>query len=520
MKNLLLLLSFCFLVLVSDSFGQYNLDWTQPSESTAKTGVMSTVDSDDNLIVVGHTGISPQLFIRKFTLSGDLLWEANDTSTVHSLYEKAHWVNCDANNNILVIGSIGSYSSSSGGAASIVVLKYSQTGTLLWRTVIPLSPIGSHVQFFDCRSVVDSNGFLYIGTTRIGTSNLSGIILTKIGLDGTVLFSNISTANSPAYSVSMRIKNNKIVIGSESGPVNSAPVVMWDTDGNLLWSANAVGRGTADVEIDEDENTYVLTSIMNEITPITFMSNMKISKFSPAGNLLWSKVFTNATAQDFPTRMTYVNGRISFIGYGNGINWRIFQTDKDGILLWSTTYDGTTQNDEYPYYIVAKPNGEVIVTGKGGPSPNPLTSDIQMPVVQFSNTGVQNWISTPNVYGGWGMSLGFASDSSLYAISSTSMTAYHYSRSVTENKAITSIKPVKIYPNPFSSHITLEAGNDEVESVTLSDVLGRNVKSISIDNQNVTGNQFTIDLSDLKSGIYFCSVQSKGKVEVLNIVKE
>ena len=107
--------------------------------------------------------------------------------------------------------------------------------------------------------------------------------------------------------------------------------------------------------------------------------------------------------------MTYVNNRISAIGYGNagGLKWQTFQTDTNGTLLWSSPYiepTPLTQSDSYPHYVLAKPTGEVIVTGVGGPTPDPFNPSFnQMPIVQYSNTGVQNWISTPNIYAGTGL---------------------------------------------------------------------------------------------------------------------
>ncbi|MBK6838533.1 MAG: hypothetical protein IPG90_09855 [Bacteroidetes bacterium] len=97
--------------------------------------------------------------------------------------------------------------------------------------------------------------------------------------------------------------------------------------------------------------------------------------------------------------MTYVNNRISAIGYGNssGIKWETFQTDTNGTLLWSSPYiepNPQTASDSYPHYVLAKSTGEVLVTGVGGPTPDPFNPSFnQMPIVQYSNTGVQNWVS-------------------------------------------------------------------------------------------------------------------------------
>ncbi len=124
----------------SNAIAQYNLDWEQNAGTESKTSQMSAVDSQDNIIVTGY-GATSSLYTRKYNISGTLLWETSDSSGINSIYEKSNWVSCDANNNVFVIGNLYSYSSSLQleYPESIVALKYNPTGTLLWRTVIPIS---------------------------------------------------------------------------------------------------------------------------------------------------------------------------------------------------------------------------------------------------------------------------------------------------------------------------------------------------------------------------------------------
>ena len=521
MKQFLTILG-CFLLLnTTDSTAQYTLDWQQNASLDQKQSVMSVVDSLDNIVVTGYLQ-SNQMFTRKYDIAGTLLWEVSDASGIQSIYEKPNWISCDSNNNILVVGNLYSLGTSYDYPNAIVAIKYSPSGTLLWRTVIPITILINSTTSFDCRNVVDVNGNMYIGT-----SITNGATLYKLDTNGNLIFSNSSTVNAPKNFNGMRIKNNKIAIATSSGTSNVSPVFVWDTAGTLLWTANAVGTLAADVEFDENENVYVLGSLYHLVNPITWDYDVKLTKFNSTGSLVWTNNY-DFGGYNFATRMTYVNHRISAIGYGNanGIEWETFQTDTNGILLWSSPYTvpiNPTASDEYPHYVLAKPTGEVIVTGVGSPTPNPSSPSFnQMPIVQYSNTGVQNWVSTPNIYAGTGLATHIASDGSLFAIGSRNMFVFHYDNMTTSiNSHLQNDNSVKIYPNPFTNTTTIEFKLEEINNTSLSiiDVTGRMVENISQRYFTAGENKINIDLSNLQNGIYFCILQTNHNLQVTKLIK-
>ena len=111
MKKSITIVLFFLLLPMANIFAQYTFDWMQGSGNYAKTSVMSAVDLSDNIIVTGYWQ-NYQTFTRKYDISGNLLWEVADSSGIQSKYVKPNWINCDANNNILVVGNQYSYSSS------------------------------------------------------------------------------------------------------------------------------------------------------------------------------------------------------------------------------------------------------------------------------------------------------------------------------------------------------------------------------------------------------------------------
>ncbi len=97
---------------------------------------MSAIDSQDNLIVTGYWQ-SYNIFTRKISLDGTLVWEAEDSSGLSGLYEKSYWTNCDADDNIYVVGKRYSIGSGWEYPDAIIALKYSPEGVLLWKQTDP-----------------------------------------------------------------------------------------------------------------------------------------------------------------------------------------------------------------------------------------------------------------------------------------------------------------------------------------------------------------------------------------------
>ncbi|MBE0648056.1 MAG: T9SS type A sorting domain-containing protein [Bacteroidales bacterium] len=512
------------LLLVSANlFSQYTIDWIIPGGNFNKTGVMSTRDNLDNLMITGYLQ-SENIYTRKYDINGNFLWESIDSSGINGKYEKPIWLSCDISNNVFVVGKRYSISSGWEYPDAIVAMKYSPSGTLQWKQTVPVSVlIGSQHPGFNMRSEVDYNGNLYIGTAA---ANPSGFILVKIDPDGNIVFTQNSEVNAPTGFSSMRLKDNQVVLTGSSGDLSAAPIAVWDTSGTLLWTVSVLGKAGTDVEVDDDGNVFLLTSFSNQVTS-TSGYDVMIYKFNPSGAQLWKKDY-DFGGYDFPTRFTFVSNRLSTIGYGSVsgyFDWIVFQTDASGNKLWDSRYDGTSFNDEYPYYIVANPDNEVIVTGIGGPSPDPFNpSYLQMVILEYSNSGTQLWVDTPNLYGGAGLSCILAGDNSLFAMSYYNMTAYHYDvRAVgvnDDNK--NNDQAINIFPNPCSTSVTVEfdlAKEEENVSVSIYDLSGNLVKPFRFMNLQAGTNRISLDLSELTAGIYLCHVSSSTKNQRAKIVK-
>ena len=426
MKFVLTLL-FAFLFVPSQGQNTYSTDWIKPADSYQKTGNMIARDKSDNVFVTGSV-TSSNIYTRKYDKFGNLLWERTDSSGIHSIYQKPGWTNCDNAKNVLVVGYQYSSSSSWEYPNAVVVIKYNASGILQWKKVINLSyVVGSSSGYsFNLRSEIDSKGNLYIGTA--GTTP-SGFVLIKINSAGTILFNTTLNLGGLHQFASMRLKGNKVVITGGVSTSFSAAVMAWDTAGTPLWNKFLTGQFGQDVEQDGSGNVYMLTSYANQVSP-TSGQDAVIYKLNAAGTQLWKKNY-HFGGQEFPTRCTFVSGKLSVIGFcstNSYFDWLTFQINSSGTLLWGTKYNGTAGNDEVPGFIAAKANGEVFVTGKGGPEftqPNG-SSYLRMVTLKYNSSGVQQWIDTLNLDKGWGIACTLASDSSLFVLSGSYMTAYHF----------------------------------------------------------------------------------------------
>ncbi len=72
-----------------------------------------------------------------------------------------------------------------------------------------------------------------------------------------------------------------------------------------------------------------------------------------------------------------------------------------------------------------------------------------------------------------------------------------------------------IYPIPTKDFLTIDGKNSSDYNVTILDLLGKKVKSKTVNNSNTT-----IDLSDLPKGVYLAKIKSENEEKIMKIIKE
>lgn len=74
-------------------------------------------------------------------------------------------------------------------------------------------------------------------------------------------------------------------------------------------------------------------------------------------------------------------------------------------------------------------------------------------------------------------------------------------------------KEIQIHPNPIEDRILIQSGQVKIEKVTVFNILGKQVAASNQDTKN-------IDVSQLKSGVYLCRIESEKGILSKKIIKK
>jgi hypothetical protein len=80
---------------------------------------------------------------------------------------------------------------------------------------------------------------------------------------------------------------------------------------------------------------------------------------------------------------------------------------------------------------------------------------------------------------------------------------------------------MELYPNPFTSNLTISFNIKQQGNTTLSivDVTGKEVKSVMGDMTPSGKYTYTVDMSDLSDGMYLAVLKKEEEIEVKRAVK-
>lgn len=246
--------------------------------------------------------------------------------------------------------------------------------------------------------------------------------------------------------------------------------------------------------------------------------HFKIFKLNSTGDLLDEFVYDFGETNDFASRMTLVNGKISVIGQtvpaiGGYLDWLTFQIDLSGNLLWSAQYD-YMNNDETPHWITARENGDVYVSGQGGPAYIDFNGSqyLRYVTLKYSN-GEMIWRNTSPYQGYIGVANALDNDCGIYVLGETSMTLNHYTD---ECETIGIENPsrqdeILLYPNPATDKVYLEFNliNTEEMRIIIYNSVGEMIEEIDKSSIHVGFNLVSLSLSNWNNGVYLVSMQGK-----------
>lgn len=190
-------------------------------------------------------------------------------------------------------------------------------------------------------------------------------------------------------------------------------------------------------------------------------------------------------------------------GTANAQTVRI-ETQLDANLDWDTFMP---MNASHSYEIVRDDNGELEF----------IFDDIDLPYIDADEAGSQGYITymikpNSNVELGDSMSAtaGIYFDFNEAVMTNTATTTIEAAASIEEFES----NLFTIYPNPASGNVNIAVNNlTEEAQVSVTDVLGKTVLSSTISDANTN-----LNVSSLKSGVYFITLQAQDKSATKKVV--
>jgi hypothetical protein len=433
-----------------------------------------TTDYQGNIIVVGSVvgfvmTTNDDILIIKYSPSGDTLWTKRFDLTWADV---AYGVAADPGGNIIVVGGINDDLT----GWNTLILKCDSDGNLLWKRTYSKNDEGGGISGVGV--VIDSeNNLIVIGKVA---DNWGDYITLKYDPNGNLLWFRTYDGDweDRGRDVSVDDSDNIIVTGYSNGDMNwDWCTIKYSPEGDTLWIRRydvAATDWAFGVATDQDDNVIVVGET-HQLLPGTGGKSGMVVKYSPEGDTLWTKIFTDTLQQaevgTFADATADDQGNIYLAGEyawwnDKGQLWKgyyIVKCASSGDTVWTKhcSYGGRNE----PSGIALDQWGNIIVTGSTYPGPEE-SGQRDYFTVKLQNTAnsVEEFPTVPKHF-------------ALY----------------------------QNYPNPFNASTTLryEIPTAARVKITLYDLLGRNVGVLANEYQRPGEYQTAWDAADFSSGVYF-----------------
>lgn len=455
------------------------------------TGGKAIVTSNDDIYFTGngseyHGGFKPYTYIAKLNSNLSLQWMKRISVVSENNIATDSYGN-------LYMASIAKDTSAISGK-KILIRKYDGGNSdLLFSTSLKDENAGEIVSVNDFK--IDNTGNSYLCGSVYKSNLAKRYLIAKLNPNGKVAWKKYYDGQSAATddvanALALDHQNNIIVTGESfyNGKNLDIFTLKYDQNGNILWYKrkdfdNVINRGT-NVQIDASNNFYVAGT--------DGANGSVIFKYDENGNQLWQKRFSNFTINDFQVSASgnsYVASNKNFTGTGlaSAAKAHIKKLDANGHIEW-------VYSD--PYNL------------------NQNVSDFVRYTTNYTNIAI-NSNAAEVIASGYLYTVYFTP--SLDYLGSFDWRNDHFSPTArTGNLSGEYNTDFNLYPNPVSNQLKFQF-KDEISDaqLTILDLHGREVM-----NQTINSNNATINVSELKPGLYVARVVYDGNVINKKFVKE
>jgi len=501
-----------FFICVFHSFAQPTIQWQKSLGGTNRDHASCIVRSNDGGYVVAGSSDSNDgdvtgnhgnldFWIVKLNAIGVIQWEK---SLGGSADEIAYSIQQTVDSGYIVAGFSNSYDgdiSGNHGNTDCWVVKLSSTGALQWEKSLG----GSADDFAYAVQQTIEGGYVVAGfsdsndsdvTSNHGSSDFWVVKLSDTGIiqwDKTLGGSAIDIAHSvqqTSDSGYIVAGNSYSIDGDVTGNHGSADcwVVKLNTSGTIQWQKSLGGTGdevATDIQQSNDGG-YIVAANSNsndgDVTSNHGYTDYWIIKLNSVGVIEWEKSLggsdddiahsiqeTSDGGYVVAGSSYSINGDVTG-NHGSWDNW-VVQLNSQGNIQWQKSFGGSSEDDAYS--IRQTTDGGYGIAGESISSDGDITGN---------HGNYDCWILKLNAV-----------------------------TSVEENSSSATLH---IFPNPATSIISVESIAPDC-SYQLYDLTGKRLM-----NNLSTTTKCEIDLSDFDHGIYFLTIDEKGKLTHAKIVKE
>ncbi|MEO8146046.1 MAG: T9SS type A sorting domain-containing protein [Bacteroidia bacterium] len=478
-------------------------------------------------------------FIVKYDINGNVLWAKGAGGGYHSGMS----VVTDANNNVYVAGTYGSFGTTvfgndtlpNAGSNDIFIVKYDSNGNVIWA-----KGYGGNLADFPTKICIGSDSNIcFTGHFRSNSITFGSTVL------------NVGGSFAESFIVKCDTAGNVIwVAGSHNGDDVESYSMAADAFGNYYITGFFTGPLTSSVAFG---NIALANSGGSGFNP----ADIFIVKYDSSGDVVWAKrpiaydsEYGFSIAAD-PGGNIYVTGFFggSQIVFGNDTlhstgNWNIFiaKYDSSGASLWGRSASGTNQN--YGGSVATDINGNNYVTGTY------KSSTLTFGSTTLNNAGVEDIFIVKHDSSGnlqWAESQGgnsndvsnniyVAANNEVYITGNFKSSAIAFGNDTLINVSagtngdlffartdpvftaveINSFPSMSIFPNPSPGEINISSA-EIIDQVEIRDMMGRviyyaepNAKSVQVQMKSREG----------PGGIYFVRVRVGTESMVSKVVLE
>lgn len=459
-----------------DSLG--NLNWGKTYGSTISETIQGmTPTSDGNYALIGTTfSFNSQpygnTYLLKVSPSGNLLW-----SKIYGGpdYDYGHSIKETSDHGFIITGLSSSFSA---GGYDLHAIKTDSAGNAVWAITIG-GPSNDEAQ-----KVVETNdgSFMLFGTCSSYSPMMipyNEFTICKISSGGNFMWMKKYSCGgyNNCYGVQPTNDGGYVLAGWTDGygqGQNDVLVMKSDSSGNIAW-AHTYGGDSLDIAyniISAPNGDYLVSGYTKSFGSGNY--DAYVLRLDSVGNHLWSKTYGGA-AQEFASAICNTN-------------------DGGFALVGNTKSFGVTGSDIYFLKCDANGNNGCNETGAATVQMNPTPSVTSINPITLLLWNSINVTSTT------------ASGGSSTLLCTTVPSTLDFSHD----------ELIQIFPNPANKIITVKTTDYMLENFEVYNYLGLKMEVDCQSQQNET----ILDISNLKSGMYFITCDINGKRSVTKFLKQ